>query len=66
MTSDTKVSLIFMPDSFVIQDINNKKMIGRVDRLDGLYVLDSTKCGLFSTDSNSNSCLFVNNVTAKI
>ena len=66
LTNDTRVTLTFMPDSFVLQDITNKKTIGRGERLDGLYVLDANNCGLLSTDLNPVSHFSMNNVTAKI
>lgn len=38
--ADTKLSIIFFRDSFLIQDFNNQMTIGKGIQIENLYVLD--------------------------
>ena len=56
LTRGSHLTVNFLPDCFVIQEINNKKMIGKGDKVEDLYVLDTTAL-------NSQSTAYVNSVS---
>ena len=61
-TTNSFLIVNFSSDSVLIQD-PNKRMIGKGDKVDGMYVLDVSKLGLQSTLPN-NVQVFVNKVSA--
>ncbi|KAL5540434.1 hypothetical protein UlMin_044950 [Ulmus minor] len=48
-TNDSQLTVSFLPDHFIIQDLNNKKMIGKGEKFEGLYVLDAAILSSIST-----------------
>ncbi|KAJ0078062.1 hypothetical protein Patl1_37338 [Pistacia atlantica] len=59
LVTGSALTVSFLPDCFVIQDLSTKRMIGRGDKVQDLYILN-VRC------LNSNSNAFVNNVSAHI
>ncbi|KAL5556239.1 hypothetical protein UlMin_038475 [Ulmus minor] len=59
LVTGSGLTVSFLPDCFVIQDLSTKKMIGRGDKVQDLYILN-VHC------LNSISHAFVNNVSAHI
>lgn len=57
LTKDSQLTVDFLPDCFLIQDLTNKRMIGKGKEFEGLYVLDIAN--LIST-----SRVYINNVSA--
>ena len=62
LTTNSLLMVNFSSNSVLIQDLN-KRMIGRGDKADGMYVLDVSKLGLQSTLPNNVHAL-VNKVSA--
>ncbi|KAA8530341.1 hypothetical protein F0562_005050 [Nyssa sinensis] len=59
LTKGSQFTISFFPDCFVIQEINSKKTIGKGDKLEDLYVLDTTTL-------KSQSIAYVNSVFARV
>ncbi|KAL5563154.1 hypothetical protein UlMin_032901 [Ulmus minor] len=59
LTKELQFTINFFPDYFIIQEINSKKMIGKGDKLEDLYVLDSSTLLPQST-------AYVNSVSARL
>ncbi|KAK0584459.1 hypothetical protein LWI29_013591 [Acer saccharum] len=59
LTSETKLTVQFLPDHFEIQEICSQMMIDRGKRVEDLYVLDAATL-------NSVSSTYVNNVSAQV
>ncbi|KAI9198311.1 hypothetical protein LWI28_013676 [Acer negundo] len=59
LVSDSHLTVKFLPDCFIIQDLGTKRMIGRGDKCEELYVLNTKIL-------NSVSNAFVNHVSAHV
>ncbi|KAI9153283.1 hypothetical protein LWI28_008823 [Acer negundo] len=59
LVSDSHLTVKFLPDCFIIQDLGTKRMIGRGDKCEELYVLNTKIL-------NSVSNAFVNHVSAHL
>ena len=68
LITDSQYMVHLFPDDFIIQDIRSKKMIGKGEKLEGLYVLNSLSLGhVLASDHFSAPHYFcINTVTTQI
>ena len=74
LNQSTPLMLIFFPTHFTIQELPTKRMIGRGERVEGLYIFDTKNVynqsfALVSVSNKSNKIVmstYVNHVSAKI
>ena len=59
LTSDTQVTVKFLHDSFVIQEVQGQRVIGKVDRVGDLYIMHSD---ILASHPSTNSTTVVNHV----
>ena len=59
LTSDTQVTVKFLHDSFIIQEVQGQRVIGKGDRVGDLYILHSD---ILASHPSANSTTVVNHV----
>ena len=59
LTNGSQLTVNFLPDCFIIQELRSKKVIGKGEKFEDLYVLDAITL-------NSLSTIYDNNVSAHV
>ena len=62
ITNDSQLTINFFPDHFMIQELNNKKTIGKGNKLEDLYVLNIDSLGNGSETNHLRSSLTVSSI----
>lgn len=55
LVTDSQLIISFIPDYFLIQDTSTKKMIGKGEKLQDLYVLDVDKLPVFPAMASTSA-----------